>query len=90
MGIPPYLIASTLKLSAAQRLVRILCPVCKKRSLFHPLNFQKHLQLPLFPQKHFVAVGCQECYFTGYHGRRAIYEIITVDECLKEQIRTNQ
>lgn len=90
MGIPPYLIASTLKLSAAQRLVRILCPKCKKEEIFSSAEFPKAFAAPFIPAKHFVAVGCHECYFTGYHGRRAIYEIITVDENLQEQIRTNQ
>lgn len=90
MGIPSYLIASTLKLSAAQRLVRILCPKCKKEVSFSSAEFPKAFVAPFIPETHFVAVGCPECYFTGYHGRRAIYEIITVDECLKEQIRTNQ
>lgn len=90
MGIPSYLIASTLKLSAAQRLVRILCPKCKKLVPFSSDEFPKAFIAPFIPEKHFIPIGCQECYFTGYHGRRAIYEIITVDETLKEQIRTNQ
>ena len=90
MGIPPYLISSTLKISAAQRLVRILCPNCKKEVSFSSAEFPKAFSAPFIPEKHFIPVGCQECYFTGYHGRRAVYEIITIDECLKEQIRTNQ
>jgi general secretion pathway protein E/type IV pilus assembly protein PilB len=90
MGIPSYLIASTLKLSAAQRLVRLLCPKCKKEETFSSDEFPKVFVAPFIPETHFIPVGCQECYFTGYRGRRALYEIITVDETLKEQIRTNQ
>ena len=90
MGIPPYLIASTLILSAAQRLVRILCPKCKKEVSFSASEFPNAYTAPFIPETHFIPVGCQECYYTGYHGRRAVYEIIAIDECLKEQIRTNQ
>ena len=90
MGIPPYLIASTLKLSAAQRLVRILCPKCKKETSFSSSEFPLAFTAPFIPEKHFIAVGCPDCYFTGYHGRRAVYEIIAIDENLQEQIRTNQ
>jgi general secretion pathway protein E/type IV pilus assembly protein PilB len=90
MGIPSYLIASTLKLSAAQRLVRILCPKCKKQVPFSSDEFPKAYIAPYIPETHYIPVGCQECYFTGYHGRRAVYEVITVDDILKEQIRTNK
>lgn len=90
MGIPPYLIASTLKLSAAQRLVRILCPKCKKETPFSSSEFPSAFAAPFIPEKHFIPVGCQECYYTGYHGRRAVYEIIAIDEGLMEQIRTNK
>jgi type IV pilus assembly protein PilB len=90
MGIPPYLIASTLKLSAAQRLVRILCPNCKKEETFSSSEFPGAFTAPFIPEKHFIPVGCPKCYYTGYHGRRAVYEIITIDESLKEQIRTNK
>ena len=90
MNIPSYLIASTLKLSAAQRLVRILCPGCKKKMSFSSSEFPKAFVAPFIPDNHFIPVGCNDCYFTGYHGRRAIYEIIIIDEGLQEQIRTNQ
>jgi general secretion pathway protein E/type IV pilus assembly protein PilB len=57
---------------------------------FSSSEFPSAFIAPFIPVKHFIPVGCQECYFTGYHGRRAVYEIITIDESLKEQIRTNQ
>lgn len=90
MGIPSYLIASTLKLSVAQRLVRILCPKCKKEAPFSSNEFPRSFVAPYIPAIQTIAVGCSHCYYTGYHGRRAIYEIITIDEILMEQIRTNQ
>jgi len=90
MGIPPYLIASTLKLSAAQRLVRLLCPKCKKEKPFSSSEFPAAFVAPFIPEQHFIPAGCRECYYTGYHGRRAVYEIIAIDEDLMEQIRTNK
>jgi type IV pilus assembly protein PilB len=90
MGIPPYLIASTLKLSVAQRLIRRLCPKCKIDSKFSSSEFPKSFIAPNIPERHYVASGCPECYYTGYHGRRAIYEIITIDEMLGNEIRINQ
>lgn len=90
MGIPPYLIASTLKLSVAQRLVRILCPKCKKEVPFSSSEFPRSYTAPFLPKSHFISVGCPNCYYTGYHGRRAVYEIIAIDENLGDQIRMNQ
>jgi type IV pilus assembly protein PilB len=88
MGIPPYLIASVLNLSVAQRLIRVLCPHCKKQNELNknelPDNF-KHIKL----DTHFVAVGCEHCYYTGYKGRKAIYEVIHVTKEVAEQIKLN-
>ncbi len=88
MGIPSYLLASTLNLSVAQRLVRTLCPYCKKEQDLDkkelPNNY-KNLNI----SKHFTAVGCQQCYYTGYKGRRAIYEVINVTKELAEEIKQN-
>lgn len=77
MGVHPYLLADTLILCMAQRLVRLLCPACKK-------------QVAGEGKKVFRAVGCPACYYTGYRGRRAIYEVIPVDAFLSEQIRQGQ
>lgn len=90
MGIPSYLIASTIKVSAAQRLVRILCPKCKKEASFSSAEFPATFKAPFIPKRHFVANGCEHCYFTGYHGRRAVYEIVSINESLKNHIRRNQ
>lgn len=90
MGIPAFLIASTLNVSVAQRLVRKLCGQCKKQesidSAFLPENFLKPKDL----NTHFVAVGCEPCYHTGYQGRKAIYEIIPVTKSLTPHIKNNE
>jgi type IV pilus assembly protein PilB len=90
MGIPPYLIASTLKLSVAQRLVRLLCPRCKTEARLASTELPKSFNTPFLPDKHFVHRGCPDCFFTGFHGRKAIYELITLDESLGDQIKSNR
>lgn len=90
MGIPPYLISSTVKLSIAQRLVRKLCPHCKKEEAFNATDVRWNYRPEAFPESHFTAVGCPECFYTGYHGRIAVYEVITIDDDLREMIRGNE
>ena len=77
MGISDYLIADTLNVAVAQRLVRCLCPACKEMST----------DLEVLPeelkgrniQKNYQPKGCNECHGTGYKGRRAIYEVIQIN-----------
>lgn len=90
MGIPSFLLANTLNTTVAQRLVRLLCPDCKKEEDFDTKLLPKHFAPPLLPKKNFVAKGCQYCYYTGYKGRKAIYEIISIDNELAEHIKENK
>lgn len=90
MGIPSYLIGSTLEGVVAQRLVRLLCPDCKEgyipdQGLCYILDIN-----PSAAPKIYRAVGCPACHGTGYKGRSAIYEIIPLDESLKRMIHTDQ
>lgn len=89
MGIPAFLIASTLNVSVAQRLVRKLCNHCKKEevmdSAFLPENFEK----PIGMDRHYVSVGCSQCYHTGFQGRKAIYEIIPMTKLLTFHVKNN-
>lgn len=87
MGIPPFLVASTLNVSIAQRLVRKLCDCCKKEEEITLGLFPKKSEIPKDLKKHFVPVGCNECYHTGYNGRKAIYEIIPLNTFLMNQIK---
>lgn len=88
MGIPAYLLANSIILSAAQRLVRILCPNCKEEVEFEENLYPPGYKQPKSIKTHFLAKGCEQCYYTGYKGRKAIYEIIPVDTDLSEKIRT--
>jgi Type II secretory pathway, ATPase PulE/Tfp pilus assembly pathway, ATPase PilB len=90
MGIPSFLLANTLNTTVAQRLVRLLCPACKKEATFdnslYPRNFTPYTAV----NRHFVATGCDECHHTGYRGRAAIYEVIPIDGALAEKIKHNE
>ena len=83
MGIPPFLLASSIGMVVAQRLVRLLCPQCKKPFPL-PLETQKELGLP--GQADLVIFkpgGCQHCDKTGYRGRVAIYEMLPVTDAIE-------
>lgn len=74
MGIPPYMVASSLIGVIAQRLVKVLCPKCKTAQMSTP-DENKLMKLdhsvPIYEAR-----GCPECNNTGYKGRTAIHEII--------------
>ena len=70
MGVEPYLLSSTLLGALAQRLVRKLCPLCRRQDAagdWHP-------------------VGCPACSHTGYKGRTGVYELMVVDEALQSLV----
>ena len=88
LGVPAYLIHSSLLGIMAQRLVRTLCPHCKKEaeisetewaSVTRPFKTEK-------PAKVMKAVGCQECRHTGYRGRTGIYEMLTLTPAIRKMI----
>ncbi|NQY11233.1 MAG: type II/IV secretion system protein [Flavobacteriales bacterium] len=87
MGVPPFLIASTLNTSVAQRLVRLLCKACKKAETFDSQMYPRSYKPTETVTQHMVAVGCDECYYTGYKGRKAIYEVIPIDFELANAIK---
>lgn len=84
MGIPPFLIAETLRISVAQRLVRKLCNHCKKLSQESGNSILGYEDLT----EHYMPIGCNECYHTGYKGRIAIYELIPVNQKIIDLIKT--
>lgn len=87
MGVPPFLLSGTINLTAAQRLVRLLCPDCKKTADFSQELFPKNFKPPAIISTHFTATGCDTCFYTGYKGRKAVYEIIPIDFELSEKIK---
>lgn len=87
MGIPSFLIANTLNTSVAQRLVRLLCEHCKKEMPFDEALLPRKYIPPEKLSTHYIPVGCPECFNTGYKKRKAIYEVIPVDEDLAGEIK---
>jgi len=87
MGVPPFLVANTLNTTAAQRLVRLLCPYCKKQEVFSNELYPKQFK-PYHKVSHqFKAQGCEQCYYTGYKSRKAVYEVIPIDQELAFEIK---
>lgn len=86
MGVPSYLLANTINLSVAQRLVRILCPHCKTEAAFNVMELPKAFRYAPV-NRQFKATGCNQCYFTGYKGRKAVYEVINITRELAEYIK---
>ncbi|MCD6539227.1 MAG: Flp pilus assembly complex ATPase component TadA [Candidatus Omnitrophica bacterium] len=83
IGIPNYLVASSLRLIIAQRLVRKLCSSCKEAC--EP-KVRELSGIKINSEVVFQAKGCKSCNFIGYKGRSLIAEIILVDEQIKELI----
>jgi len=88
MGVPPFLIASSLILAQAQRLYRRLCPVCKKPCMPHPDILTANRIDPAFFEgvTIFEPSGCTKCNGIGYKGRAAIMEVLTVTETIRAAI----
>ncbi len=84
MGIPSYLVASTIKGIVAQRLVRRLCTNCKQG--YQPGIEEKEILNIEGERTLYKAEGCENCGFTGYKGRLAIQEVLMIDEEIEEMI----
>ena len=85
LGVPHYLIQSTLTGVVAQRLVRTLCPYCKREAMQDPHEWAALTHgwsLPV-PEKVCAPVGCLECRNTGFMGRTGIYEMMPISPRLR-------
>ena len=83
MGVEPFLVASSVKCVIAQRLVKKLCPYCKKE---HEVSSSDNLLLHTNFVKVFGPVGCSQCNNLGYSGRTAVFEIVLIDSVLERMI----
>ncbi len=88
MGVQPYLVSSVLLASISQRLVRKNCPHCSepytpRKELVAAFGINEQL-LPRFNFRR--GAGCRTCHQTGYSGRMAIYEVLSVDDMVQEMI----
>ncbi|MBP8214976.1 MAG: type II/IV secretion system protein [Propionivibrio sp.] len=94
LGMPSYLISATVLGVMAQRLVRVLCPSCKKASPATPEDeaMWDRLVAPWKanrPSQFHHPVGCLDCRMTGYRGRVGIYEILMLSPDMKQAISDN-
>lgn len=87
MGVPSFLLANTLNTSVAQRLVRKLCTDCKVKEPMDEKLYPRKYKAPRKIEHHHIAVGCPNCHYTGYKGRKALYEVIPIDAELSDNIK---
>jgi type IV pilus assembly protein PilB len=88
IGVPPYLIVSTLEAVVAQRLVRTICPECRVE--YEPTD-EVVREIGLTPEeaagrRFAYGKGCELCNFSGHKGRRAIFEIMVMSEQLRQLV----
>ena len=86
MGVEPFLIAASLIGVMAQRLIRVVCPHCKEsyepsKALIHKWGIKDKLNARLYRGK-----GCDYCKGTGFRGRSGIFELMSVDDEIREMI----
>lgn len=90
MGVEPFLLASSLSAVMAQRLVRLLCPHCKKKKPATATECDilgvAEKEAPFIYQ----ALGCHLCRELGYAGRSGLYELIAIDETLETMIHDRE
>lgn len=88
LGIEPYLVANSLDLVVAQRLVRVLCDHCKRAVRVTPGQSTRIGKFLEGKSEIYTATGCAKCLRTGYRGRRAIFEVLEVSDELRDIILT--
>jgi general secretion pathway protein E len=92
LGVPPYLLQSTILGVMGQRLLRTLCPHCKEQRDLEDSAWE-HMVAPWKAPKPkgttFLAKGCLECRMTGYMGRLGIYETMVMSPELKRAVVEN-
>ncbi len=97
MGVSNYDIASTLATSVSQRLVRRLCPNCKRereyteqeKAVLESIIKKYNLPIDLAGKTTYEAVGCPKCNNTGYYDRIAVFEVLILTDNLREMIVNN-
>jgi type II secretion system protein E len=87
MGVEPYLISSCVECIVAQRLVRVICPDCKTR-IDPKIELLKEMGVSALPAgvELYEGKGCEKCKHSGYRGRSGIYEILVINDAIRDLI----
>jgi len=88
IGVEPYLISGAVKGIISQRLVRRICPHCKTEYKPEESEFEMLRMKPASEVKFYKGEGCPECFYTGYRGRMAVFEILVFTGDIKRAILT--
>ncbi len=91
MGIKPFLISSSIQAILAQRLIRVICPKCKvsykiEKNVLAALNIDS---IDLDNTEFCHGTGCEYCNRTGYHGRKPIFEFMSINAKIRDAIFEN-
>jgi type II secretion system protein E len=86
MGIEPYLVASSLEVVVAQRLVRVICKECKEEIPESETRLTREEFGDLVPPVLYRGAGCRNCQGTGYRGRQGIFEMMAVSNQVRSMI----
>ncbi|WP_168172032.1 GspE/PulE family protein, partial [Pseudomonas sp. HMSC066A08] len=86
MGVEPFLLCTSLLGVLAQRLVRVLCPQCRRPAPADGGTCERLDLDPLAPPTLFHPQGCPACQHSGYRGRQGIYELVLFDEGLRQRV----
>ncbi|WP_428937143.1 GspE/PulE family protein [Fontivita pretiosa] len=86
MGVEPYLVASSLEVVVAQRLVRLICPQCKHQVDESEVKLLREEFGELVPPVLYRGSGCRNCQGTGYRGRQGIFEMMAVSDEIRSLI----
>jgi len=89
MGIEPYLVASSVEVIVAQRLVRVICPQCKEEVSADEMKKAREEFGDLVPPVLYKGAGCRNCQGTGYRGRQGIFEVLAVTDDVRALILRN-
>jgi type II secretion system protein E len=85
MGIEPYLVASSVEGIMAQRLVRHICDNCKEEQIIDGKEFAEYVEL-YKTNRVYHGKGCESCKKTGYRGRMGIFELLMIDDEIRDMV----
>lgn len=89
MGIEPFLVASSLELVQAQRLVRLICQKCKEEiPADETARLRDELGADVIPEVLYQGSGCRACQGSGYRGRQGVFEVMPMTEAIRERFLT--